>query len=134
MTALVAVVCGLLGLVAGGFVDALVYRVPRDMQSAGTEVEGAPAGCPQCGHLPGWQPRCPECGRSLRLRSWLTRLAVAGLFVGAAVRFHGSLAIVAYCIGFAGLTALSVIDVDTKLLPKRLVWPTAGAVLVVFVL
>src|SRR5207253_4532962 len=30
-----------------------------------------------------------------------------------------------YCIGFAGLVALSFIDIDTQLLPKRVVWPLA---------
>jgi leader peptidase (prepilin peptidase)/N-methyltransferase len=132
MTAVLAVVCGLAGLVAGGVADAFVHKVPREMQA-----EGAAPGCAGCGRLPQpgdwWRPRCPSCHRPVALRSVLVRLTVAGLFVGAALRFHGSLAVVAYCIGFAGLVTLAVIDLDTKLLPKRIVWPVTGAVFAAFV-
>ena len=40
----------------------------------------------------------------------------------------------AYLVLFAGLLALSVIDVETMLLPKVIVWPLSVAVAALFVL
>ena len=64
----------------------------------------------------------------------LVELACAGLFAGLAARFGYDWVLPAYLVLFAGLLALSVIDVETMLLPKAIVWPLSIAVAALFVL
>jgi leader peptidase (prepilin peptidase)/N-methyltransferase len=61
-------------------------------------------------------------------------IACAALFAGLAARFGYDLALPAYLVLFAGLLALSVIDVETLLLPKVIVWPLSVAVTALFVM
>ena len=140
MTALVAVFAGLLGLAVGSFVNVVAHRVPQRLS-----LVHPPSRCPACeapirprDNVPvfGWlllRGRCRDCGAPISPRYPIVELATGALFVAAAVRFDESLAVVPYCIGFAGLMALSLIDIDHQLLPKRIVWPLAGMVLAGFV-
>src|SRR3954452_6092262 len=140
MTAYVAVVCGVFGLAIGSFLNVVIHRVPQRVS-----IVRPPSRCPGCEHeiapydnvpVLSWvvlRGKCRNCAEPISARYPLVELLTAGLFVGAALRFHGSWAILPYCIGFAGLVALSFIDIDTQLLPKRVVWPVAAMVLAGFV-
>jgi leader peptidase (prepilin peptidase)/N-methyltransferase len=55
-------------------------------------------------------------------------LCCAALFAGTAARFGYSWALPAFLVLFAGLLALSVIDVERLILPKVIVWPLSLAV------
>jgi leader peptidase (prepilin peptidase)/N-methyltransferase len=140
MTAFVAVACGILGLAVGSFLNVVIHRVPLHLS-----VVTPRSRCPDCeapilerDNVPvaSWlllRGKCRSCGARISARYPAVELLTGALFAAAALRFHGSLAIVPYCIGFAGLVALSFIDFDTKLLPKRVVWPVTGMVLAGFV-
>ena len=52
----------------------------------------------------------------------------AGLFAGTAARFGFQWDLPAYLVLFAGLLALSCIDIERLLLPKRIVYPLTGLV------
>lgn len=139
MDVFVAVVAGVLGLAVGSFLNVVIARVPERVS-----VVSPPSRCPWCetpiaprDNIPvvSWlllRGSCRSCGMAISARYPFVELLTAGLWVGAAWRFRGSWEIVPYCLGFSGLVALSFIDLDTKLLPKRVVWPLAGLVLASF--
>ncbi len=64
----------------------------------------------------------------------LVELACAALFAGTAARFGYDWALPAFLVLFAGLLALSVIDVEPLLLPKKIVWPLSVLVTALFVM
>lgn len=141
MDVFVAAVCGVLGLAVGSFLNVVIARVPEHVS-----IVSPPSRCPGCetpisprDNIPvlSWlllRGRCRSCGQPISARYPVVELLTAVLWVAAALRFPSSLEIVPYCIGFSGLVALSFIDLDTKLLPKRVVWPVAGLTLAAFVL
>ena len=51
----------------------------------------------------------------------------AALFAAAAVRFDGEWALPAYLVLFAGLVAISVVDLERHVIPNRIVYPTLFA-------
>jgi leader peptidase (prepilin peptidase) / N-methyltransferase len=124
--------CALLGLAIGSFLNVVIYRVPQGMS-----VVTPRSACPSCGtpiaerdNIPvvSWvllRGRCRHCQAPISIRYPLVELACAGLFAGTAARFGYDWALPAFLALFAGLLALSVIDVETLLLPKRIVWPVS---------
>ena len=131
MPALVAVVCGVVGLCVGSFLNVVIYRVPRR-----ESVVRPRSKCPACDvpiaerdNIPvlSWlilRGRCRACGSPIRARYPLVELASAGLFVAAGIRFSHSWALPAYCVFFASLLAITVIDFDHFIIPNRVIYPT----------
>ena len=72
--------------------------------------------------------RCRHCHQSISATYPLVELACAGLFAGTAARFGYDWALPAFLVLFAGLLALSVIDVERLILPRAIVWPLSLAV------
>ncbi len=128
------VAAGLVGLVVGGFLTTLIWRVPRH-----EAVVGEGSRCPSCGHairgadsLPvlSWlrlRGRCRGCGEPIPVRYPVVELACGAIFVALAVRFGDSWELPAFWVFGAGLLALSVIDLEHFILPNRIVYPLAGA-------
>lgn len=108
MTAFLIVACTLLGLLVGLALPVVVERVPEKVS-----VLAGPF---------------PEPARSLRSPSgWIVALITAGLFGGTAARFEADWVLPAYLVLAGALMALSVIDLKLFLLPNRIVFPLAGA-------
>ena len=132
---------GLFGLAIGSFLNVVIYRVPK-----GLSVVSPRSACPSCetpilerDNIPlvSWlllRGRCRHCGEPISARYPLVELACGALFAGLVARFGYDWALPAYLVLFAGLLALSVIDVETLLLPKVIVWPLSIAVTALFVL
>ncbi len=135
MLAILIVVCALLGLVVGSFLNVVIYRVPR-----GQSVASPRSACPSCGvpiqgrdNVPvaSWlllRGRCRHCGEPISATYPLVELGCAALFAGTAARFGYDWSLPAFLVLFAGLLALSVIDVERLILPKAIVWPLSLAV------
>ena len=129
---------GLAGLLAGGAINLVVERLPRQMERAwwadiGAELADAsgwtrvfrtarPAACAQMvadidaafeRTIDEHMPRSP-------LRRLAVSLATALLFAMAAWRFGTAAATMARCVALALLVALALIDFDTRLLPDGL--------------
>lgn len=131
MTALIAVGCGLLGLCVGSFLNVVIYRVPRR-----ESVVRPRSKCPTCetpiaerDNIPvvSWlllRGRCRSCKSRIRARYPLVELASGGLFVAAGIHFSHSWALPAYCVFFASLLAITVIDFDHFIIPNRVIYPT----------
>jgi leader peptidase (prepilin peptidase)/N-methyltransferase len=125
------VLCGFFGLAIGSFLNVVIYRVPRH-----ESVITPPSACPNCGtqietrdNIPvlSWlllRGRCRHCQARISWRYPAVELLTAGLFAGLAARFGWNWALPAYLALFAGLTALSWIDVERLLLPKAIIYPT----------
>ncbi len=141
MLGVLIVLCGLLGLAIGSFLNVVIYRVPQ-----GISVVSPRSACPSCGtqiaerdNIPvvSWlvlRGRCRNCQAPISARYPLVELSCAALFAGLAARFGYDWALPAYLVLFAGLLALSVIDVETMLLPKVIVWPLSLMVGALFVM
>ena len=125
------VLCGLFGLVMGSFLNVVIYRVPRHQS-----VVSPPSACPSCGtqikardNVPvvSWlllRGRCRHCRARISWQYPAVELLTAGLFAGLAARFGWNWALPAYLALFAGLVALSWIDVERLLLPRAIIYPT----------
>lgn len=134
VTILLAVVCGAVGLAVGSFLNVVIHRVPRR-----ESVVRPRSHCPACDaqiadrdNIPvvSWvllRGRCRACGVRIPIRYPLVEAATAALFVAAAVRFGASWVVPGYCLFFASLLAISVIDLDHYIVPNRIVYPTLFA-------
>lgn len=141
MNALLAAGCAIVGLAVGSFLNVVVWRVPRK-----ESVSRPRSHCPSCDtvlanrdNIPvvSWVllgGRCRTCRARVSPRYPLLELACAALFAATALRFGLSYQLPAYLVLGAGLLALSVIDLEHRLLPNRVVYPTGYAVGLLLVL
>jgi len=111
MTVALVAGCTLAGLLVGGWLPVVIERVP-----ARARVLAGPF---------------PEAAQNLRTRTgWLVPVGTAALFGATAARFGADWVLPAYLLLAAALVALSVIDLRWFLLPNRIVFPLAGATVV----
>lgn len=68
--------------------------------------------------------RCKNCGEKISVRYPLIELATGALFALAAWKFGGTVTAAVYAGFFWSLVVLTVIDLEYKLLPNRIVYPT----------
>ena len=120
-----------LGLIFGSFGTVAAHRIPRRE----TIVTGR-SKCPNCGrkiraheNVPVvsyliLRGRCPGCGTKISLRYPLIELVTGVLFALAVVKFEVTVTAVVYAAFFWVLVVLTVIDLEHKLLPNRIVYPT----------
>ena len=133
--------CAVFGLAIGSFLNVVIYRVPRN-----ESIVSPPSACPSCGtriaardNVPivSWlllHGRCRHCGVSISARYPLVEASCAALFAGLAARFGYRWDLPAFLVLFAGLLALSCIDVERMLLPKKVVYPLTALVTALLVL
>lgn len=107
MSPILVVASALAGGAVGVVVDAITRRV----------LVGISAG-----------PSVTDVGPAPRGRRRVEMVVVcAALFAAAAVRFDGEWALPAYLVLFAGLVAISVVDLERHVIPNRVVYPTLFA-------
>jgi leader peptidase (prepilin peptidase) / N-methyltransferase len=137
MTA-VLVLAGALGLAVGSFLNVVIHRVPR-----GESVIRPGSRCPHCAapirpahNVPvlSWlllRGRSACCRQGISARYPLVETATALLFVAVTARFGLTAALPAYLYLAAVAVALTLIDLDVKRLPNRIVLPSyvVGALL-----
>lgn len=126
-----ALLCGLVGLAIGSFLNVVVWRVPR-----GESVVRPPSACPACGtairprdNVPvaGWlllRGRCRDCSERISPRYPLVELATGALFAVMALRLGYDPVLPAFLYLAAVGLALALIDLDTKRLPDVLTLPS----------
>ena len=125
------VAAGILGLIFGSFATAVAYRVPRD-----ESISSGRSKCPDCGNTISaiqnipllsyvvLRGRCRHCGNRISIRYPAIELVTGLLFMAAALRFEVSAEAVIYAGFFWVLVVLTVIDLQYKLLPNKIVFPT----------
>ena len=147
------VAMSLLGLAAGSFINVLVSRLPRMMETAwraeSLEILGeAPAGeperfnllwppsaCPACGHRISLlenipvvsylvlRGRCSACRWRIPVRYPIVEICGALVAGAAAMHFGAGVAAAGACLLGWGLLAAGAIDFETRLLPDPLTIP-----------
>ena len=147
------VICGLLGLIVGSFLNVVILRLPvmmeREWQDQCAELAGKePAAstgafnlvtphsrCPHCGHaIRAWENipvisylllrgRCTECHAGISPRYPLVELFTGVVSVLVAWKFGWSWQAGAALLLTWALIALSVIDFDQQLLPDKITLP-----------
>lgn len=134
MTAFTAVICGLVGCNIGSFLNVVIWRVPR-----GVSVVRPPSQCPGCerpiapyDNIPilSWfllRGRCRRCGIRISARYPFIEALTGLLFAATGWRFGPDWPLPAYLVLAAGLVALSAIDLELMILPKRIVYPLGCA-------
>jgi leader peptidase (prepilin peptidase)/N-methyltransferase len=125
------VVCGVLGLVVGSFLNVVIWRIPR-----AESVVRPPSHCPSCDtpiaprdNVPvvSWlllRGKCRHCQSRISVRYPLVELATCGLFIAFAERIgpHAALPAFLYLAGVG--IALAMIDLDVQRLPDALTLPS----------
>jgi leader peptidase (prepilin peptidase)/N-methyltransferase len=126
-----ALLCGLVGLLIGSFLNVVIWRVPR-----GESVVSPPSACPSCGHeirprdnvpVLSWlllRGRCRDCGHPISARYPLVEATCGVLFAVMALRFGPHAELPAYLYLAAVGLALAMIDLDTLRLPDALTLPS----------
>jgi len=127
-----------LGLLAGSFLNVVAHRVP-----AGVPVTHPASRCPACGAPIRWRDnipivswvllrgRCRDCSSPISIRYPLVELTTALLFASTAAVIRLNWILPAY-LWFVALTfVLSIVDLEHKRLPNRILYPgtIVGAVL-----
>lgn len=138
MTAFLVVVCGVLGLLVGSFLNVVIWRVPRD-----ESIVTPRSHCPQCDNelrnvdnipVVSWlflRGKCHFCDNPISARYPLVELLTGLLFAAMALRFDEGdelWALPAYLVLSASLVAISGIDIDHHRIPNKIVYPTLFAV------
>jgi leader peptidase (prepilin peptidase)/N-methyltransferase len=118
------------GLIFGSFLTVVVHRVPR-----GESLVAPRSRCPSCGRqlraidnvpVVSWillGGRCHFCRAKISVVYPLLELAAGAVFVGVAFRFDDPWVAVLMAPFSALLIAISVIDIRTKKIPNRIVYP-----------
>ena len=109
MTVALVAGCSILGLVVGWFLDPVITRVPRKQPVFGPPADDEPPS-------------------SMARRVFVT-LVTGALFGATAARFDDSWLLPAFLVLTGALVALAVIDLETYLLPNRIVYPLTFAML-----
>lgn len=135
MHVMIGGLCAVLGVALGSFANVAIYRVPR-----GESVVSPPSACPHCGarvrpqhNVPvlSWlwlRGRCADCRGPISVRYPLVELSMGILFatVGVAVGVSWALPLLLVLAFFT--VVLSMVDLETRRLPDRLLLPFAGFV------
>lgn len=141
MFTLLVVVCALLGLVIGSFLNVVIYRVPL-----GQSIVTPPSACPGCArpiaprdNIPvlSWlvlRGRCRWCHVPISARYPLVEGLTSALFALTAARLGASWSLPAELAFVASLIALGAIDLERHLLPRTIVYPSLGLVMAGLVL
>lgn len=124
-------VCAVLGLVIGSFLNVVIWRVPR-----GESVVRPPSHCPNCDteisprdNVPvlSWlllRGKCRHCGVAISPRYPLVELGTAVLFAAFGGHFGAHADLPAFLYLAAVGVALAMIDIDLQRLPDALTLPS----------
>ncbi|MEO7761215.1 MAG: A24 family peptidase [Casimicrobiaceae bacterium] len=154
------IIAAVVGLCVGSFLNVVIHRLPKMLEQGWAdqcaELQGQePAeraqynlftprsACPHCKHPIGalenipvvsyllQRGKCAHCGKGIAARYPIVEIAATVLAVGAAWRFGTTYQSIAIAGLLWVLLALSVIDIDTQLLPDNLTLPLLWAGLIV---
>jgi leader peptidase (prepilin peptidase)/N-methyltransferase len=141
-----------LGLVVGSFLNVVIYRLPKIMESEwrrdSAEILGQPepeeeplslafpgSQCPGCGSdIKPWhnipvisylalRGICAQCSASISIRYPIVEALTAAIWIACGITFGVSYALMGAMILTAVLICLTAIDLDTQLLPDSLTLP-----------
>lgn len=119
VTTALAVVCGVLGLAVGSFLNVVIHRIPRHESCVRPGSR-----CPRCAtpvrpldNLPvlSWlllRGHCRSCRQPISARYLVVEMLTATIFAAMALRFGATWELPAYLVGSASLLALSAMAME----------------------
>lgn len=125
------VVAGGFGLIFGSFATVVAYRVPR-----GESIVTGRSKCPSCGNQIAWydnipllgyvllRGQCRNCNERISPRYLWIELATGISWAALVWRYGASPEVAVFAAFFWVLVALTAIDLEHKLLPNKIVYPT----------
>jgi leader peptidase (prepilin peptidase)/N-methyltransferase len=131
VTLALALLCGVLGLVIGSFLNVVAWRLPQ-----GLSVAHPGSACPACGHavrardnvpVLSWlllRGRCRDCGERISPRYLVVELVTGVLFAALALHLGPSPVLPAYLYLAAAGVVLTLIDLDHYRLPDAITLPS----------
>ena len=120
-------VMALLGLVMGSALNCLALRLAADQKWSGKSRSA----CPHCGHvltplelipLFSWlfqKGKCRSCKAPISIRYPITEALLAVLYVCLLLRYGLSLQLLTHLVFISCLFTLSLVDLDTQIIPDR---------------
>lgn len=147
---MIVLVFGLLGLCAGSFVNALVWRIyaqqnkakrPKKATAKDLSIATGRSMCPDCGHTLAWydlipviswvmlKGKCRYCHKAISWQYPLVELATAGLFIWSYLVWeqpwtgYQIASLLFWFMTLTGLVALFIYDMKWMLLPNKIVFP-----------
>ena len=120
---------GLFGLVMGSALNCLALRLASGKKWSGSERSA----CPACGHVltaPDLVPlfswlflrgKCRHCKAPISVRYPLTEALLAAVYVALLLKFDLTLTLVTHLIFASCLFCLSLVDLDTQIIPDRFI-------------
>ena len=137
---MLAAFCGLLGLAFGSFANVVIHRVPR-----GESLSHPPSTCPTCGNrisprdnipVVSWlllRGRCRHCSEPISARYPIVEAVIAVAFAAVAARVGLEWSLPGFLLFAWVLIVVSIIDIQTRKIPNRLIYPLTPALLVLMV-
>ncbi len=122
--------CALLGLNVGSFLNVCIYRLPR-----GKSIVSPPSACPRCSKRIAWWDnipvlsfvmlggKCRNCGKKISIRYPAVELVTALLFLFVASGFSWNWQIIFPLYYGSVLLVVTLTDFDLKLIPDSLTLP-----------
>ena len=120
-------VMGLLGLVMGSALNCLALRLAKEQKWSGKSRSA----CPHCGHvltplelipLFSWifqKGKCRHCKAPISIRYPITEALLAVFYICLLLKFGLSLQLLTHLIFVSCLFTLSLVDLDTQIIPDR---------------
>jgi leader peptidase (prepilin peptidase)/N-methyltransferase len=124
-------ICAVLGLLVGSYLGVVADRVPE-----GRTTSGGRSACDACGATLRWfelvpvvswsiqRGRCRKCRAPVSGVSTAMEVVTAGLFAALAAHFGSQWALGGFLVIAGGLVVLTVIDLRTHTLPRRIIYAT----------
>ena len=121
------VIMALLGLVMGSALNCLALRLAKEQKWSGKSRSA----CPHCGHvlsplelipLFSWlfqKGKCRSCKAPISIRYPITEALLAVLYVCLLLRYGLSLQLLTHLVFISCLFTLSLVDLDTQIIPDR---------------
>lgn len=128
---MVAVLCAVVGLAIGSFLNVVIWRVPRNesVVSPGSHCPGCDVAISNRDNVPviSWLlllGRCRNCGERISVRYPLVEALTGAIFAGVALAIGPHAELPAFLYLAAVGVALAAIDLDTFRLPDKLTLPS----------
>lgn len=141
MTALLAIIAAVYGLIVGSFLNAWAWRLAHD-----ESIWRGRSHCPRCGaqiraydNVPvvSWlllRGRCRDCGGAISWRYPAGEAATAALFAAVAAYVGLSWLLLPYLIFVSAMVLVTQVDLEIQIIPDVVILPTAAIGLVLMIL
>lgn len=141
MVAIVLTLAAIFGLLVGSFLNVVIWRVPRELS-----VVRPGSSCPSCGHMLrarenipvisylALKGKCSKCKKTISSRYPLIELLTMAAFMLMFYHFKSLLIASTMSLFVSTLLVVSVIDVETRKIPRKILYAVGPVITFSFLL